>query len=74
VKIRSPFAVSGSFTVAVDGVVLGTFPWAPKRDGETKVKVRLPRTLTRGAHTVTVAYGGSATVLSSTTSYGITVR
>ncbi|MBI4935490.1 MAG: bifunctional metallophosphatase/5'-nucleotidase [Actinobacteria bacterium] len=74
VAVRSPIAVSGSFTVAVDGVVLGTFPWAPKRDGETKVKVRLPRTLTRGAHTVTVAYGGSATVLSSATSYGITVR
>lgn len=74
VKVKSPVAVSGSFTVAVDGTVLGTFPWAPKKGDETKVNVRLPRTLTKGAHTVTVGYGGSASVLSSSTSYTITVR
>jgi 5'-nucleotidase len=74
VKVKSPIAVSGSFTVSVDGVSLGSFPWAPKHDDETKVKVRLPRTLAKGVHTVTVAYGGSASVLSSTTSYGITVK
>jgi 5'-nucleotidase len=74
VKVRAPIAVSGSFTVSVDGTVLGEFPWAPRHDNEMKVKVKLPKTLTKGGHTVTVAYNGSATVLSSSTSYAITVR
>jgi 5'-nucleotidase len=68
VKVRAPIAVSGSFTVSIDGTV------APRHDNETKVRVKLPKTLTKGSHTVKVAYNGSATVLSSSTSYSITVR
>lgn len=73
VKLRSPFTVSGTFTVSLDGVALNTFTWAPKR-GEQEVKVVVPATTTKGLHTVTVAYNGSSTVLSNSTSFSLNVR
>jgi 5'-nucleotidase len=66
VKLRSPIAVAGTFTVSLDGVPLNTFSWAPRK-GEQEVKVVVPAATAKGVHTVTVTYNGSATVLSSTT-------
>jgi 5'-nucleotidase len=73
VKLRSPIAVAGDFTVLLDGSPLQTFTWTPRR-GEQEVKVVIPAGTTKGTHVVTVTYGGSATVLSSTTSFNLTVR
>lgn len=73
VKLRSPITVAGEFTVLLDGAPLNTFTWTP-REGEQEVKVIIPAATAKGVHTVTVTYGGSATVLSSTTSFNLTVR
>ncbi len=72
VKLRSPISVTGEFTVLLDGVPLKTFTWAPKK-GEQEVKVVVPATTAKGRHTVTVTYGGSSTVLSSTRSFSLRV-
>ena len=73
VKLRSPITVTGEFTVLLDGAPLQTFTWAPRK-GEQEVKVVIPATTAKGRHTVTVAYGGSTTVLSSTTSFSVRVN
>jgi len=73
--VRAPIAITGTVAVAVDGVQLREFAYTPRR-GATSVEatVVLPATLAKGAHTVTLTYTGSSTLLTSTTSFAITVR
>lgn len=71
-KVRGPIAITGDVTVALDGVPLRTVAWAPRK-GEMELKVLVPATTTKGIHRITVSYGGSTTVLSSTTGFNIRV-
>ena len=72
VKVRGPIAITGTITVSLDGVPLRTGLWAPRK-GEMELKVLVPAGTTKGIHTITVSYGGSSTVLSSTTSFDVRV-
>ena len=70
--VRGPIAITGTITVSLDGVPLRTGLWAPRK-GEMELKVLVPAGTTKGIHTITVSYGGSSTVLSSTTSFDVRV-
>ena len=72
VSIDSPLPVSGAFTVSVDGNVLGTYDYAPNDAGE--VKVKLPKTLTKGTHNVSVLYNGTDELLGSTQNATVTLK
>ena len=72
VKVRGPIAIAGNITVSLDGVPLRTGMWAPRK-GEMELKVLVPAATAKGIHTITVSYGGSSTVLSSTTSFNVRV-
>jgi len=72
VKVRGPIAITGNITVSLDGVPLRTVAWAPRK-GEMELKVLVPAATTKGIHRITVSYGGSTTVLSSTTSFNVRV-
>ncbi|MFZ4721042.1 MAG: hypothetical protein ACOYMR_16565, partial [Ilumatobacteraceae bacterium] len=73
--VRAPLAIAGTVAVAVDGVTVSEFAYTPRR-GATSVEATfvMPTTLAKGAHTVTLSYSGSSTLLASTTSFTITVR
>lgn len=71
-KVRGPIAITGDVTVSLDGVPLRTVAWAPRK-GEMELKVLVPATTTKGIHRITVSYGGSTTVLSSTTGFNVRV-
>ncbi len=73
--VSAPLAITGTVAVAVDGVKVGEFAYAPgRRATSVEATVVMPTTLAKGAHTVTLSYNGSSTLLSSTTSFSITVR
>jgi 5'-nucleotidase len=63
VSIESPLDIDGSFTVLVDDVSIGSFAYAPNDDG--LVKVKLPKNLGAGSHTIEVVYPGSEEHISS---------
>lgn len=72
VKVRGPLAITGTVTIALDGVPLRTVTWAPKK-GEQDIKVVVPAGTAKGLHTLSVTYDGSTTVLSSTTNLSVRV-
>jgi len=72
VSIESPLEIEGSFTVLVDGASIGSFAYVPNDEG--LVKVKLPRTLGAGSHTIRVVFPGSADLLSSTDTFTLTLR
>ncbi|WP_448811114.1 bifunctional metallophosphatase/5'-nucleotidase [Agromyces bauzanensis] len=72
VSVESPLDVTGSFEVLVDDVSIGTFRYAPNDEG--LVKVKLPKSLTAGSHTVEVVYPGSDLLLSSSDTITLTLK
>jgi 5'-nucleotidase len=72
VSIESPLDVGGSFMVLVDGTSIGEFAYVPNDEG--LVKVKLPRTLSAGTHTIRAVFPGSADLLSSSDTFTLTLR
>lgn len=72
VSVESPLDMTGSFTVSVDGTSIGQFAYAPNDDG--LVKVKLPKGLAKGSHSILVEYPGSGELLSSSDSLTLTLK
>src|SRR4029079_1174532 len=68
--VTSSATVSGSVTFSEGDTVLGTADIGS--DGTATLNLS-EVTLSAGAHTITAAYGGSATLLTSTTTFTLTV-
>jgi 5'-nucleotidase len=66
--------LTGTYSVAIDGVPVADARIQPVGNNRVKVQIKLPKDLAVGQHLVTITYSGSAEVLPSSATVPVTVK